>query len=442
LLNYGQQANQISINSPPYLENYWRLQGNIMLEAAENLPPIEDIYDPRSPEYMDDPVTQCLALAKRGPIVWYEPWQAWIVTRMEDIMACWKTEPLSSDFYDWESAPKRPPEDEWSNFERALIGHSLLADHDHHRLVRRVTAPAFSRNVVDAIQAKIEPEIKKLFDQLGEPETFDYNEMIASHIPFISITRMVGIPEKYWPQIKQVISTFTETWNPTISDEQRESARQDSNRAIDILKIIITERRNAPAQDDFLSTLLRIEQENEGFEEGDVITLILALIGAGADTTLVAQQWSVYALLKNPDQIKKALESSESFSNAFSEINRWGVSSKMGFARYAPEDMEFMGQSLRKGVMVLMMPHLKDHNPDVFENPEILDVERVFEPDAMFGYGPRFCIGAALAKRQLYLTMCELFNRFPNIELAEEPERDASDHNAVVFKRLMLKTNC
>ena len=206
---------------------------------AETVPPIEELYNPHSPEYMDDPIPQCLALAQRGRLVWYEPWQAWIMTRMPDILTCWKEEPLSSDFYDWEFAPARPPEDEWSNFERAMIGHSLLADHDHHRLVRRVTAPAFSRNVVDAIQRKIEPDVKKLFDQLGTPTSFDYIEEIANHIPFISITRMVGIPEKYWQDIKQVIMTFTETWNPTISDEQRECARQDSNRAIDIIKEVM-----------------------------------------------------------------------------------------------------------------------------------------------------------------------------------------------------------
>ena len=412
-----------------------------MAEAAETLPPVQEVFNPHSLEYMNDPVPQCQALAARGRLVWYEPWQAWIMTRMDDIMRCWKEEPLSSDFYDWEFAPQRPPEDEWSNFERAMIGHSLLADHDHHRLVRRVTAPAFSRNVVDNIQAKIEPEVKKLFDELGEPETFDYIEAIANHIPFISITRMVGIPEKYWPQIKKVILTFTETWNPTISDEQREAARQDSNRAIDIIKEVIAERRESPEQDDFLSTLLRIEQENEGFEEGDIITLILALIGAGADTTLVAQQWSVYCLLKHKDQMGKALESPEAFANAFSEINRWGVSSKMGFARYAPEDMELLGQKLRKGVMVLMMPHLKDYDPNYYPDPERFDVERTFDPDVMFGYGPRYCIGAALAKRQLYLTMQELFKRFPDIELAEEPVKDECDHNAIVFKRLMVKTN-
>ena len=413
-----------------------------MAEAAPDMPPIETVFNPHSKEYMNDPIPQCLALAQRGRLVWYEPWQAWIMTRMPDIMACWKEEPLSSDFYDWEFAPPRPPEDQWSNFERAMIGHSLLADHDHHRLVRRVTAPAFSRNVVDAIQRKIEPEVKKLFDQLGTPESFDYIEEIANHIPFISITRMVGIPEKYWPDIKQVILTFTETWNPTISDEQRESARQDSNRAIDIIKEVIAERRHAPEQDDFLSTLLKIEQENEGFEEGDIITLILALIGAGADTTLVAQQWSVYALLKHRDQIGKALASPDAFSNAFSEINRWGTSSKMGFARYAPQDMDILGHQVGKGQMVLMMPHLKDHDPNYYDNPEIFDVERVFNPDVLFGYGPRFCIGAALAKRQLYLTISELFRRFPNIELAEDPERDDSDHNAVVFKRLLLNTHC
>jgi cytochrome P450 len=104
--------------------------------------------------------------------------------------------------------------------------------------------------------------------------------------------------------------------------------------------------------------------------------------------------------------------------------------------------MDILGQQVRKGQMVLMMPHLKDHDPEYYDHPEVFDVERKFDPDVLFGYGPRYCIGAALAKRQLYLTISELFRRFPDLELAEEPERDPSDHNAVVFKRLLLRTNC
>jgi cytochrome P450 len=403
--------------------------------------PIEALFNPASPEYLADPIPQFLALARRGRLVWYEPWQAWIMTRMPDIMECWRNEYLSSDFYDWEFAPPRPPEDKWSNFERAMIGHSLLADHDHHRLVRRVVSPAFSRNVVDEIQRRIKPDVVKLIDELGDLESFDYIDKVANHIPFISISRMVGLPEKYWPEIKKVVLTFTEAWNPTISDERREAARQDSNRAIEILQRVIAERRANPGDDDFLSVLLKIEAENDNFGEWDIITLVLALIGAGADTTLVAQQWTLYSLLKHPEQIPAALESPDAFSNAFSEIMRWSLSSKMGFARYAPEDMEVLGQPVRKGQMVLMMPHLKDHDPEYYDQPERFDVKRTFDPDVLFGYGPRYCIGAAMAKRQLYLTMVELFRRFPNLELDGEPEKDNSDHNAVVFRELRVRTN-
>ena len=412
-----------------------------MQAVSETQQPIEELFNPASEEYLKTASSQYLALAQRGRLVWYAPWQAWMMTRMPDIMECWRNEYLSSDFYDWEFAPPRPPEDQWSNYERAMIGHSLLADHDHHRLVRRVVSPAFSRNVVDEIQRRIKPDVEKLIGELADLESFDYIDKVANHIPFISISRMVGLPEKYWPEIKQVVLTFTEAWNPTLSDERREAARQDSNRAIEILQRVIAERRANPGDDDFLSVLLKIEQENENFGEWDIITLILALIGAGADTTLVAQQWTLYSLLKHRDQIPAALESPDAFSNTFSEVMRWSISSKMGFARYAPEDMEVLGQKVTKGQMVLMMPHLKDHDPEYYTDPERFDVKREFNPDVLFGYGPRYCIGAAMAKRQLYLTMVELFKQFPDLELDGEPEKDNTDHNAVVFRELRVRTN-
>ncbi|MFK0570165.1 cytochrome P450 [Endozoicomonas sp.] len=407
----------------------------------EALPPIETVYNPHSLEYCEDPVPQWRELVKRGPLVWYPIWQAWIMTGINDITGCWRTEYLSSDFYDWEYAPPRPPESEWTNFERALIGHSLVADKDHHRLVRKISSPAFSRNVIEAIGMRIEPDIKRLFDELGTPDSFDYMEKVAAHIPFISITRIVGIPEKYWDDFKPVVTSFTEAWNPTISEARRQKARDDSNRAIDIIRVIIAERRLMPQQDDFLSALIQVEKENEQFGEWDIITLVLALIGAGADTTLIAQQWSVYSLLKNRDQISAALETPEAFGKAFTEVMRWSANSKMGFARYAPEDMEILGQKIRKGQMVLLMPHLKDYDPQYYSEPEKFDLNRSYDKDVLFGYGPRFCIGAALAKRQLYLTLTELFSRFPDAQLAIEPERDETDHNSIAFKKLVIRTN-
>lgn len=412
-----------------------------MLTDSSDLPPLEEVFNPASEAYSQNPVPQCMALAERGRLVFYAPWQAWIMTGMPDIIDCWQQEYLSSDFYDWEFAPERPPEDQWQNFERAMIGHSLVADQGHHRLVRKVVSPAFSRNVVEDIQRRIKPDIVKLLEGLKGRETFDYIKEVAVNIPFISITRMIGLPEEYWEEFKPMVMDFTKTWNPTISDEEREAARQQCNRAIDIIRQMVDERRQQPQKDDFLSMMLKVEKENANFDEWDIITLVLALIGAGAETTMHSQQWAVYGFLKFPDQIPLALESDKAFSNAFSELQRWGMRQKMGVARYAPADMDLLGQSVSKGQMVLLMPHLDKHDPAIYPEPEKLNVKRVFEQDVTFGYGPRYCIGAALATRQLYLTLEELFKQFPNLELLEEPERSSACHNTVTFKRLMLKTN-
>ena len=82
----------------------------------------------------------------------------------------------------------------------------------------------------------------------------------------------------------------------------------------------------------------------------------------------------VYCLLKNKDQVAKALASPDAFSNAFSEIGRWGTASKMGFARYARAIWRSWASRCAKGQMVLMMPHLKDHDPAYFDHPEVFDV--------------------------------------------------------------------
>ena len=44
--------------------------------------------------------------------------------------------------------------------------------------------------------------------------------------------------------------------------------------------------------------MLKVEQDNDDFNEWDIITLVLALIGAGAETTMHAQQWAVYSFSK------------------------------------------------------------------------------------------------------------------------------------------------
>ena len=169
-----------------------------MNNQTNSLPPVEEVFNPSSEAYSLDPRSTVYGLGRaRGRLVFYPPWNAWIMTQMEDIMDCWQQEYLSSDFYDWEFAPERPAEDQWQNFERAMIGPQSTS--------RSRPSPIGTQGCVSGIfsamwwrisSARIKPDIVKLLESLIDKKTFDYIEEVATNIPFISITRMIRFAPK------------------------------------------------------------------------------------------------------------------------------------------------------------------------------------------------------------------------------------------------------
>ena len=42
-----------------------------------------------------------------------------------------------------------------------------------------------------------------------------------------------------------------------------------------------------------------------------------------------------------------------------------------------------------------------NHDPAVFENPDVLDIERDCRETMVFGHGPHYCLGANLARQEM-----------------------------------------
>jgi cytochrome P450 len=62
-----------------------------------------------------------------------------------------------------------------------------------------------------------------------------------------------------------------------------------------------------------------------------------------------------------------------------------------------------------------------NRDPEVFERPDVLDLTR---PDSKnhvgLGFGPHFCLGAALARMEATILFRALAERFPRVELVTE----------------------
>jgi len=74
-----------------------------------------------------------------------------------------------------------------------------------------------------------------------------------------------------------------------------------------------------------------------------------------------------------------------------------------------------------KGAELGLLFGSANHDAAVFDRPDRLDVARDPNPHMSFGGGIHFCLGAPLARIELQASFATLLERFPRMELAEEP---------------------
>ena len=74
--------------------------------------------------------------------------------------------------------------------------------------------------------------------------------------------------------------------------------------------------------------------------------------------------------------------------------------------------------TIQPGEAVLLSGGAANHDERIFNEPDRFAIERHPNPHLTFGYGPRFCIGASLARLELQAVFARLVPRFPTLRLA------------------------
>jgi cytochrome P450 len=145
--------------------------------------------------------------------------------------------------------------------------------------------------------------------------------------------------------------------------------------------------------------------------------MLRLLLVAGNETTTNLIGNGLLALLHHPDQLQLLRKNPSLMENAVEELLRYDGPVQLD-GRTALEDMEFAGRDIKRGQGILALIGAANHDPEVFSNPERLDITRKETSNISFGRGIHHCLGAPLARLEGRIAFEAMLERFAEIRLA------------------------
>ena len=384
-------------------------------------------YNPLSARTAQDPYPVYTALRERDSVHRSRLMNALVFTRHADV------DSILRDHRHFSNDPRKgaltrrqranlPADDEFT---------MLFLDPPDHKRLRALVNKAFTPKAVNTLESRIRSLLGALLDDIDDPAGFDLMEAVAQPLPVIVIAEMLGVPAEDRARFKVWSDQRARVLEPAIDPRERAVA-ETASRALDAyFRPIIKERRAAP-QDDIVSALAQAEDEGDRLTERETLNMLRLLLIAGNETTTNLIGNGMLALLRHPDQLQRLREDPGLIPSAVDELLRFDSPVQADFRR-ALADCEVNGFAVRQRENVVVLLGAANRDPDVFEDPDRLDVGRNDRAHLSFGRGIHHCLGAPLARLEGRIVLETLLERFSQIGLLSERPRF---RNSIVLRGL------
>ncbi|WP_018548736.1 cytochrome P450 family protein [Streptomyces sp. LaPpAH-108] len=310
--------------------------------------------------------------------------------------------------------------EDWPLYPWVANENMLFAYGEHHSRLRRLVAGAFTLRRSEALRPRVEELSAELLDSLAAvaPGTpVDLRTDYAEVLPLRVICELFGVPRG--AETDALSDALSTVFSSTTPAAEMEAARLQ---AFGLLARLVAVKREQPG-DDLTSSLIAARDNGDRLTEEELLGSLFMFIAAGQDTTATLITNAAGALLTHPEQLEHVREGRATWADVVSETMRVHTPGAYSPLRFAVEDIDLDGVTLRKGDCILVDfasgGHETDrHGPDASR----FDVLRTKRDVLGFGHGPHRCLGAPLGEIEAASALSKLFGLFPDVRLACAPE--------------------
>ena len=281
-------------------------------------------------------------------------------------------------------------------------------DGEEHRVYRNLVAKAFRQSQLDKWDASlVRPLINELIDDIEHLGHAELVHDITAKYPVQVICGIVGIPKTEALQFqKWAVEINTGPIDPDAGFAAKHAMTE-------YLRPFVESRRQTPVGD-FLSDLVHAEVDGETLPEERLWGFLRLLLPAGAETTYRVFGNALFALLNNPEILRRVQADPTLIPAVVEETLRWETSVTM-VSRRATVDTEIAGCPIASGSTVAVITGAANRDPNHFDRPDEFDIDRPAALHMAFGTGPHQCLGMHLARLELHAGLEIVLQRLPNL---------------------------
>jgi cytochrome P450 len=290
----------------------------------------------------------------------------------------------------------------------------LQSDPPELRRFRGLLNPYFTtRNLDLNLKGFIERRVDDCIDAFVEDGHVELMEQLASPIPSSVTMRLLGLNPDDWHVFAHPIHAASYA---TPGSPEHVAATADVQAFSEIIENEVRDRVDNP-RDDMISNLLKSEWEGVKTSFEEVVDLTRMVIFGGMDTVMASLGNIFVRLGEQPHIQDRLVANPELVPGAIEEFLRFDAAVQ-GFARTVTETTEVGGVKFEPNDTVFMLWASANRDPAQFgEDSDSINIERKPNKHMTFGVGAHFCIGAALARMQLNLTLSRTLQRMPDLRV-------------------------
>ena len=377
-------------------------------EPVSNWTTDYDIFDA---EFILDPYPKMAEIRDTCPIAHTERWGgSWMPTRYEDVVAI-AHEHLTFTSQNIIVVP--PPPQQAEGAYGGVAAPPITSDPPDHLWHRRLILPTFSPQSVAKYEQGTKDLCNSLIDKFIDSGRGDAAAGYAQLIPARVISAMLGVPvdmaDEFTGWVRGVLEVGLT--DPAVRMENR-------NNIIGFFMTQLADRKANPRENDLITELLASKHDGEPVSDNYVLGVCNLMLVAGVDTTWSAIGSSLWHLAQHPEHVEQLHANPGLWPSAIEELLR--AYSPVTMARIVAHDTEFQGCPMSAGDRVLMSFPSANRDPEVFDRPNEVILDRENNRHVAFGAGIHRCAGSNLARLELRVALQTWLERIPKFRL-EDP---------------------